>query len=96
MSYKIDADITVDKKTFTAIISPYCINSDGQLIEDLSLAVYRREYDGSLTEIATNIPNNKTSVTDPHPSLDYARYRLVAKDMHTGAISFYDMPGIIK
>lgn len=93
LSYKIDADITVDKKTFTAIISPYCVNSDGQLIEDLSLAVYRREYDGSFTEIATNIPNNKTSVTDPHPSLDYARYRLVAKDMHTGAISFYDMPG---
>ncbi|RGH19367.1 LysM peptidoglycan-binding domain-containing protein [Ruminococcus sp. AF12-5] len=93
LSYKIDADITVDKKSFTAIISPYCVNSDGQLIEDLSLAVYRREYDGSFTEIATNIPNNKTSVTDPHPSLDYARYRLVAKDMHTGAISFYDMPG---
>jgi hypothetical protein len=93
LSYKIDADITVDKKTFTAIISPYCVNSEGKLIEDLSLAVYRREYDGSFTEIATNIPNNKTSVTDPHPSLDYARYRLVAKDMHTGAISFYDMPG---
>jgi hypothetical protein len=46
-----------------------------------------------LTEIAVNIPNNGTSVTDLHPALDYARYRLVAKDIATGAISFYDMPG---
>lgn len=91
--YTIDADISVDNKSFTAILSPYCISKDGDLIPDLELSIYRREYDGTFTEIATRIPNNKTAVTDPHPSLDYARYRLVAKDMYTGAISFYDMPG---
>lgn len=93
VEYKIDADISVDTNAYTALISPYCVNDDGTLIDTLTLAVYRREYDGSYTEIASNIPNNKTAVTDPHPSLDYARYRLVAKDMLTGAISFYDMPG---
>ena len=62
-------------------------------VENIVLSIYRREYDGILTEIAKNIPNNATSVTDPHPALDYARYRLVAKDITTGAVSFYDMPG---
>ena len=66
---------------------------DGNLIENVTLSVYRREYDGSYTDIATGIPNTNTAVTDPHPSLDYARYRIVAKDTKTGAISFYDMAG---
>ena len=34
-----------------------------------------------------------TVVTDPHPSLDYARYRIVAISNDTGAVSFYDAPG---
>ncbi len=93
VAYKIEADISVDTKTYTAIVVPYCIDSNGKFVNDLTLAVYRREYDGSFTEIASEIPNNRTAVTDPHPSLDYARYRLVAKDMYTGAISFFDMPG---
>ena len=63
------------------------------MIDNVTLAVYRREYDGSYTEIATGIPNTNTAVTDPHPALDFARYRLVAKDTLTGAISFYDMAG---
>lgn len=66
---------------------------DGELIDGLTLSVYRREYDGTFTEVASGIPNNYTAVTDPHPALDYARYRFVAKDTSTGAISFYDMAG---
>ena len=31
---------------------------------------------------------------DPHPSLDYARYRIVALSKETGAISYSDIPGI--
>ncbi len=34
-----------------------------------------------------------TYVTDPHPALDYARYRIVAMSKTTGEIDFYDMPG---
>lgn len=93
VTYTINADISVDTESYTALISPYCIDTDGTLIENITLAVYRREYDGSYTKIGTGIPNTNTAITDPHPSLDYARYRVVAKDTETGAISFYDMPG---
>lgn len=93
VEYAIEANIEVNTMSYTASISPYCEDSSGNLVENVTLSVYRREYDGSLTEIATNIPNNGTSVTDPHPALDYARYRLVVKDVNTGAISFYDMAG---
>ena len=93
VTYAIQADISVDTEAYTATIRPYCLDSDGNFIENLELSVYRRMFDGSLVEIASHIPNNGTSVTDPHPSLDYARYRLIARDTTTGAISFYDMAG---
>lgn len=58
------------------------------------LSVYRREYDGRFTEIMTGIDSSvSTTVTDPHPTLDYARYRIVAQDKDTGGISYYDTPG---
>lgn len=67
----------------------------GLLVEGITLSVYRREYDGSFTEIATGIDNTKnTYVTDPHPSLDYARYRIVAMENDSGAVSYTDLPGV--
>lgn len=93
VEYTIDAIINVNTETYTASIVPRCVDSNDEPIENVTLSIYRREYNGSLTEIATNIPNNGTAVSDPHPALDYARYRLVAKDTETGAVSFYDMPG---
>lgn len=63
-------------------------------ITDVFLSVYRREFDGSLVEIATNLDGVKTTtVTDPHPALDYARYRIVAISKDTGSVSYYDLPG---
>lgn len=65
------------------------------LVDDVSLSVYRREFDGSFTEIATDLINTRnTYVTDPHPALDYARYRIVATTISTGAVSYYDVPGV--
>ena len=93
VTYTINAEISVDTDAYTALITPYCYDSNDQLVQNLVLSVYRREYDGQYTQISSDIPNNSTSVTDPHPALDYARYRLVAKDTTTGAISFYDMAG---
>jgi hypothetical protein len=93
VEYTINADVSIDLDAYTALINPHCLDLDGNLIDGVTLAVYRREYDGTFTEIASGIPNTNTHVTDPHPSLDYARYRLVAKDTDTGAVSFYDMPG---
>lgn len=63
-------------------------------INNVKLSVYRREFDGSFVEIIKGIDGSlQTFVTDPHPALDYARYRIVAEDNDTGAISYYDMPG---
>lgn len=93
VEYTIDADVTIDTDNYTATIVPVCKNLAGELIENVTVSVYRREYDGQFTELSTDVPNNGTSVPDPHPALDYARYRLIAKDVGTGAISFYDRPG---
>lgn len=72
----------------------YCTGEEGTKVGDVTLSVYRREYDGGFTEIATGIDNTRnTYVTDPHPALDYARYRIIATSNNTGAVSFYDVPG---
>lgn len=92
--YNLDAEIAVDDQTYVAYITPYCRDDEGNVITDVSLAVYRREFNGAYTEIQSGIDSSKnTVVTDPHPSLDYARYRIVATTNSTGAVSFYDPPG---
>lgn len=90
-----DAEITYDKDTFTTLIKPYCMDTlTNELIENITLSVYRREFDGSYTELATGLDNmEETYITDPHPSLDYARYRIIAVKNATGAVSYYDVPG---
>lgn len=66
------------------------------LIDGIKLSVYRREYDGKYVEIGSNLVNTEnTFVTDPHPALDYARYRIVAISDKTGAVSFSDIPGFV-
>ena len=93
-SYWPNAEIGYDNNTYSASIGPYCTGDDGLLISGVSLAVYRREFDGSFTELATGLPNGKrVFITDPHPALDYARYRIVAQDDSTGHITYYDPPG---
>ena len=74
----------------------FCIkqSEEGTPIEGILLSVYRREFDGTFTEIAKDLENtSNTFVTDPHPSLNYARYRIIATDKNTGAVSYYDPPG---
>ena len=67
-----------------------------KLIEGVTLSVYRREYDGRYVEIGSGLKNtDNTFVTDPHPALDYARYRIVAISDVTGAVSFTDIPGLV-
>lgn len=89
-----NAEIGIDQEQLCAYIRPYCVDEEENLIEGVVLSVYRRDYDGRFTEIATDIENLGTMiVVDPHPSLDYARYRIVGIDTETGAIGYYDMPG---
>lgn len=93
-TYNIDAQIAIDGAAYVAYITPYCRDDEGNEITDVLMSVYRREFDGGFTEIATRIdPTKNTMVTDPHPALDYARYRLIAISQTTGAVSYYDPPG---
>lgn len=90
----LDAEITIDRDSFVAYIRPYCINPSYELLNNLMLSVYRREFDGTFSELSKNIDAvNNTAIIDPHPSLDYARYRIVATTKDTGAITYYDLPG---
>lgn len=87
-----DAEIGIDYDTLSAYICPYCEDENGDLVEGVLLSVYRREFDGELTELATGIENHSVYITDPHPALNYARYRIVSVEQSTGAVSYYDIP----
>lgn len=89
LEYEPNAEIAIDEDTLAAYIRPYYEGDS----ENVLLSVYRREFDGRFTEIATGIENRNTFVTDPHPALDYARYRIVAMDETTGAVSYCDVAG---
>lgn len=92
-AYIPNAEIGIDYDNLSAFIRPYCVDENGEAIEGISLSVYRREFDGSFTELMTGIANDSyTFITDPHPALDYARYRIVATTDATGAVSYYDIP----
>lgn len=84
-----DADVAIDFNSMCAHIHPFCGNG----YTDALLSVYRREYDGTFTPIAVNIDGDDgTTVTDPHPALDYARYRITALSKVNGLMSFTDLP----
>lgn len=94
-NYWPNAEVVINDRAYTAIIRPYCLNSSQQLVENITLGVYRREYDGTFTKLIDGLANGEDiCVVDPHPALDYARYRITATLKTTGSISYYDMPGV--
>ena len=94
ITYSPNAEISIDPETLTASVRPFCEDRYGELVEGVTLSVYRRDFDGGFTKLAEGLENIRgTFITDPHPSLDYARYRVVATDDATGTVSYYDIPG---
>lgn len=91
--YFLNCKISINKVNYSAAINPYCKDVSGELTDDVTLAVYRREFDGKFTELASNVDNVRNMfVNDPHPALDYARYRIVATSKITGQVEYYDVP----
>ena len=82
------AEIGIYKNDVSAQVTPYVAD---EYVDDILLSVYRREYDGTFTEIITDVESG-SMVVDPHPALDYARYRIVAKQISTGGINYSDIP----
>lgn len=71
-------------------VGPY-VESD-PIAANVEMAIYRIEHDGKLRLIADSVINDgSTTIRDPHPPLDYARYRVVATDMDSGTISYSDI-----
>lgn len=91
--YYLDAEIGIDYDTLSAYIRPFAETSSGETYSDLLFSVYRREYDGRFVLIASDISGDGvTTVCDPHPALDAARYRIVATSTITGLIGYSDLP----
>ena len=91
--YVLDAEVGIDETTYAAYIRPYCVSRLGKLVDTVTLSVYRKEFDGRYVEIASGLENGRNvHVTDPHPALDYARYRIVSTEKTTGAVQYYDPP----
>lgn len=85
------ASIGVNTSLYCAYIRPKCYDRHGNVMKDVMLSVYRREYDDSFAEVATGIRGgNKTTVTDPHPALNFARYRIVTISDATGEVAYFD------
>ena len=90
-----DAEISIDEENMCCYIRPYCNDVDGETVPNVTLAVYRRDFDGKLTEIMKDIPNDMSiTIMDPHPALDYARYRIIASSNATSRTVYYDTPAI--
>lgn len=90
-----NAELAFDNDSLCAYIKPYCESEDGVLPSGVTLSVYRREFDGGFVEIGSGLINTEnTFVTDPHPALDFTRYRIVARIDDTGAISYTDIVGL--
>lgn len=90
-TYYPNAYINYDPSTYQTSICPICEDEDGNLITNVWLSVYRKEFDGTFVPLGDLIPNNRcTYITDPHPPLDFARYRIIAIDNLTGALSYTD------
>lgn len=92
--YVPNAEIGIDTVNYTANIRPYIEDENGELIDGILLSVYRREFDGGFVELIKDVKNtSQTFITDPHPALDFARYRIVAKTEATGKVTYTDLPG---
>lgn len=88
----IIGNVDIKKEDLTANIYTGCVNGTNEPIRNVTLAVYRRTFDGNYIPLATDISNEvRNVVVDPHPPLDYANYRVVAMDNRTGAVIYEDL-----
>jgi hypothetical protein len=86
-------DATVDIfGDWAAAIYPFCADEEtGDLIEGVTLSVYRIDAFDVLVPIAAGIPNDGRCVIDPHPDFREVTYRITANDAATDAVSVNDL-----
>ena len=80
---------------YTMGIQACVFDENGNCPSSIELSIYRIMPDGELLEIISNVHNSDSFyVTDPHPSLRNAKYRVVATDKNTGLSAYVDTAGI--
>lgn len=91
--FEPEGSVEIDYETLTASIYPFIRDEFGAPVrKGAKLGVFRQNFDGTFTELENDIPlNSSRSVTDEHPTLDYARYRITARSEKTGRISYVDL-----
>lgn len=89
--YTPSLDFSYDPESYEAYLLPYCVDENDELIDDVYLSMYRINYDGSFTELSSDILNTKlVTFPDVHPSLGITRYRVVARSRSSGIIAYED------
>ena len=99
----VDGALTTDGDIVYAgylnnVMTHFCIiqSVEPVLVPNITLSVYRRDFDGRFIEIGKGLKNaDSTFVADPHPNLDMAKYRIVAISDDTGSVSYTDLPGYL-
>lgn len=98
VTFGVDATLAIHESDYSCYLAPFAFAAESgtTLPENITLAIYRRAYDGELVEVASGIEYDadaNIAIVDPHPSLNYARYRIVGTDSDTGTINFTDLDG---
>lgn len=89
-NFTIDAELSYNKQQYSMTIYPYS-RTAGLLNSDIEFSIYRIEVNGELTLVANGVKNEmSSSVIDPHPTLNYARYRIIGTDVRNNQCVFYD------
>ena len=85
----IDCERGGDTNRYSVVIRPrFVINDTGEI----KAKIYRINSDNTFTLIAEDISgDNDLFYTDPHPALDYGRYRIVATS-EDGVMEYLDPP----
>lgn len=88
----INGSVYIKKEDLTAQISASYISLNGSVDPDVYLNFYRRTYDGNYLLLESEVINSDNAVvTDPHPPLDYANYRITAIKKSTGSVMYRDL-----
>lgn len=94
--YTVDTNVTTDtdKMVYQSGDVLYCeFDYEFDVNENAVMSVYRKELDGSFTLLMDDIKNpGMFYIIDPHPSLRFSSYRIIAKDSINGKTSFFDTP----
>ena len=65
-----------------------------EVCDDILLDLYRLNFDGTYTKINESSSTGLTYYTDPHPTLNAARYRVVGTSMTNGISTYADIPEV--